>query len=84
MVEGGAQNDYSLSANLRLRPDVELNEYVQYERWTFPLLDSGRHSDFTTSLQLTFYPKKFGGKRGSREFQSTPTPEPNRPVPQSR
>jgi hypothetical protein len=36
--QGGTQNDYSLKAKLRLRPEWEVSSYLQYERWNFPIL----------------------------------------------
>jgi hypothetical protein len=29
---------------------------VQYEQWSFPILATGRQSDVTASVQLTFWP----------------------------
>ena len=56
-VPGGTtQNLVAANAVLRLKRDVELNALAQYERWTVPVLASGKKSDFTTSVQLTWYP----------------------------
>jgi hypothetical protein len=41
----------------RLSPDVELKANVQYEQWLIPLYKSGRQSDTSTAVQLTWYPK---------------------------
>jgi len=40
-----------------LSPSVMFSGFVQYEQWKFPVLASTRQSDFTGSLQFTFYPK---------------------------
>ncbi|MEO6922232.1 MAG: capsule assembly Wzi family protein, partial [Bryocella sp.] len=40
-ISGGVhQNDYKIDVVKRLRPDVELNAWVQYERWKAPVLAS--------------------------------------------
>ncbi len=57
-VPGGTtQNQFTANALVRLRPDVELNGWIQYERWTVPLLKPGPQSDTTATFQLTWYPK---------------------------
>lgn len=59
-IQGGAtQNDFSAGARLRVRPDVELLTNVQYEKWNVPVLAPNQKSDFTTSIQLTFWPKNW-------------------------
>jgi hypothetical protein len=56
-VPGGTtQNMVVANAVLRVKRDVELNALVQYERWTVPVLANGQKSDFTTSVQMTWYP----------------------------
>ncbi len=54
---GTTQNLFTANALLRLRPDLELNAWVQYERWNIPLLKPGTQSDTTSAFQLTWYPK---------------------------
>jgi hypothetical protein len=54
---GTTQNDVSLTAIVRVKKDLELNAFAQYERWNIPLLKSGDQNQFTGSLQLTWYPK---------------------------
>jgi hypothetical protein len=57
-VTGGTtQNDFNAQAILRLKKDLELNAFAQYERWTIPILKSGQQDQFTGSVQLTWYPK---------------------------
>ena len=41
-----------------LKPDVELNAWVQYERWKAPVYKTGGQNDVTTNVQITWYPKK--------------------------
>ena len=57
--EGGTtQNDFTFAVVKRLKPDVELNAWVQYERWKAPVYKTGGQNDVTTSVQITWYPKK--------------------------
>jgi hypothetical protein len=56
-VPGGTtQNLIAANAIVRVKKDLELNALAQYERWTVPVLAPGRNSDFTTSVQMTWYP----------------------------
>jgi hypothetical protein len=56
-VPGGTtQNLIAANAIVRVKKDLELNAFAQYERWTVPVLAPGRQSDFTTSVQMTWYP----------------------------
>ena len=54
---GTTQTDFRFDVVKRLTPDVELKANVQYEQWLIPLYKPGRHSDTSTAIQLTWYPK---------------------------
>lgn len=54
---GTTQNDFNARAVLRLKRDLELNAFGQFEQWTVPALAHGRQSDFAISAQLTYFPK---------------------------
>ena len=54
---GTTQNDFSLRAVVRLKDDLELTGFAQYETWKAPLLAPGRVQDFTSSVQLAYFPK---------------------------
>jgi hypothetical protein len=57
-VPGGTtQNDFNGQAIVRLKKDLELNAFAQYERWTIPILKPGPQDQFTGYMQLTWYPK---------------------------
>ncbi len=73
-ITGGVhQNDYKVDFVKRLRPDIELNAWLQFERWkapvplsanTTPLVVIGgptyfpnAQHDATIAAQLTWYPK---------------------------
>ena len=57
-VTGGTtQNDFNAQAILRLKKDLELNAFAQYERRNIPILQPGPQNQFTGSVQLTWYPK---------------------------
>jgi membrane-associated phospholipid phosphatase len=53
---GETSNSYSGSARFRIRPEIELNTVVQYERWNVPVLAPELKRNWTTSVQLTFWP----------------------------
>jgi Capsule assembly protein Wzi len=54
---GTTQNDFSVRAIVLLKKDLELNAFVQYERWKVPVLAPGLQTDTTGSIQITYYPK---------------------------
>ncbi len=59
-VQGGTtQNLYGVNAVKRLGKDVELNAWVQYERWNVPLLAKGVQTDTTAAAQFTWFPHKW-------------------------
>ena len=53
---GSTQYDANLSGVFRVRPNVELKTFLQYESWLVPVLEPTRQRDFTTSVQLTWWP----------------------------
>jgi len=54
---GTTQNLFAVSGVKRLRPQLELRGFLQYERWSAPVYKSGPQNDFTTNVQLTWYPE---------------------------
>ncbi len=54
---GTTQNMFTVTAVKRIRPDVELNAWMQYERWKAPAYKTGSQSDVTTNVQITWYPE---------------------------
>jgi len=60
---GGTQNDVSAGVRVRIRNDWELKTNFQYEQWTIPALAPNRHSDFVSSIQVTYWPKELVKKR---------------------
>jgi membrane-associated phospholipid phosphatase len=57
---GSTQWDWNVSAMLRVRKDLEIKSFVQYETWWVPVLAPTRQTDFTTSVQLTWWPTSVG------------------------
>jgi hypothetical protein len=55
-IGGGHSNDVGVKTEVLLRSDLQLSASTQYEQWRFPMLSSGPHTDFTTSVQITFFP----------------------------
>lgn len=54
---GTTQNDYNARAVLRLKQNIELNAFAQFEQWTVPALAQGRQNDFAVSAQITYFPR---------------------------
>jgi membrane-associated phospholipid phosphatase len=54
--DGGTLNDAGVTANFQLRPDMSVAAFLQYEKWNFPILRPEPTSDFTTSVQFTYWP----------------------------
>lgn len=56
---GTTQNDFAVNAVKRLGKDVEVNAWVQYERWKAPFLygNTSAQNDTSIAVQLTLYPR---------------------------
>jgi hypothetical protein len=57
---GTTQNDFTVNAVKRLGKDVEVNAWVQYERWKAPYLlngDTSAQNDTSIAVQFTLYPR---------------------------
>jgi membrane-associated phospholipid phosphatase len=59
MPGGGSLTDASLSANFWLRDDLSVSGTFQYGRWLYPIITPGAQTNFTSSLQLTFWPQSW-------------------------
>lgn len=55
--QGSTQNQFTASTLLRLRKDVELNGWIQYDAWKAPWFKPGLQSNVTSTFQVTWYPK---------------------------
>lgn len=55
---GTTQVDSMVKVVKRLHENLELNGWVQYERYNIPFLKPGVQNDTTMALQLTWFPKK--------------------------
>jgi membrane-associated phospholipid phosphatase len=56
-VQGGRAADYSAAAEVAVSSQISLRTFLQYERWSFPLLVATAQSNFSAGLQLTFHPE---------------------------
>ncbi len=58
---GTTQGQFKIDAVKRLSQDIELNAWVQYERWKAPIYinnpNDGPNNDTAIAAQLTWYPK---------------------------
>ena len=55
---GTTQNLFQFSVVKRIHKDFEVSGWVQYERWLAPIYKPGNQNDFTTSAQITWYPRE--------------------------
>ena len=53
---GSTQVDGNISAMLRIRKDLQLKAFLQYESWLEPVSAPMRQTDFTTSVEFTWWP----------------------------
>ncbi len=53
---GSTQVDGNISAILRVRKDLQLKAFLQYESWLEPVSAPTRQTDFTTSVEFTWWP----------------------------
>jgi hypothetical protein len=53
---GSTQWDGTISAMLRVRKDLQLKAFLQYESWLEPVLAPTRQQDVTTSVEFTWWP----------------------------
>ncbi len=54
---GTTQNLFTATVVKRIRPQIELNAWLQYERWKAPVYKTGGQNDVTTNVQVTWYPE---------------------------
>ncbi len=59
---GETINDASAAVNWWLRGIVSFSASVQYEKWLAPLLAAGPQTNWTSSIQVTFWPKNLHGE----------------------
>jgi len=53
---GSTQWDGTISAMLRVRKELQLKAFLQYESWLEPVLAPTRQRDVTTSVEFTWWP----------------------------
>jgi hypothetical protein len=57
MVTGGAtQDDYQVNVVKRIHKDIEINGWVQFERWYAPVYKPGPQHDTTINASITWFP----------------------------
>ena len=56
---GETVNDGSIKLDLWLRHDLSLSTFVQYEKWLAPLLAPTPQTNWTSSVQIAFWPRSW-------------------------
>ncbi len=54
---GGKLTDGGVEASFWLGNELSVSANLQYEKWNFPVLRPGPTSDFTSSVQVTYWPQ---------------------------
>ena len=54
---GTTQNDYSFAVRKRLRSELEIRGFMQWEQWKAPVYMTGQQRSFTAEAQFTWYPR---------------------------
>jgi hypothetical protein len=49
--------------NWQVRNELTLSAFVQCEKWLVPVLAPEAKSNVTTSVQLTFWPQRWGWRK---------------------
>ena len=57
LLKGGNVNDISGALSWLLRPQVEVDASLQYERWNFPELNPGPRNNLSTTIGIRVWPK---------------------------
>jgi hypothetical protein len=55
---GGTLTDVGARADYWVRPNLSLSGSVQYEQWLFPVIQSSRSTNVSTTVQILFQPQK--------------------------
>lgn len=59
LPDGGSLTDANLKAEFWAHSSFSVSAMVQYEMWNYPVLATGRQSDVTSMVQISFWPKSF-------------------------
>jgi hypothetical protein len=62
ITSGGTLADGSVRADLLVRSRFSVSAAVQYETWNFPVIAPARQSNVTSSVQVSFWPKRQDAK----------------------
>jgi hypothetical protein len=62
---GSTQWDWNVSGDLWLHKNFEIKPFLQYETWLIPTLAPTRQRDFTSSVQITWWPTGIGARRNT-------------------
>jgi len=62
---GETLNDFSTRAHLRIRRDLEVGAFFQYEKWNAPALSSRPMYNYSTAIQISFWPKNLSRSTNS-------------------
>ncbi len=55
--DGTTQHQFTVNVIKNLRPDIQLDAWLQYERWKAPIYKVGQQSNVVFAGQIKFFPK---------------------------
>jgi membrane-associated phospholipid phosphatase len=64
---GGTVTDVGIKGDYWFRPNFGISTSVQYERWTFPVIQAGQQTDVSASVEFLFQPQKLFRHSASSE-----------------
>ena len=56
MPQGGTQSDVAVNSDFFVKSGFELSGMLQYERWQIPMLAANRESNWTSTIQVSYWP----------------------------
>lgn len=59
LPQGDTLNSYGIKGTFRVNPEWEIVASTQYDWWKAPVLADGLQSNLTTSVQVTFWPRRW-------------------------
>jgi membrane-associated phospholipid phosphatase len=64
---GGTVTDVGVRGDYWFRPSFGISTSVQYERWTFPVIQAGQQTDVSASVEFLFQPQKLFRRSATSE-----------------
>jgi membrane-associated phospholipid phosphatase len=60
LTDGGSLTDFAVKYDFQLRSNLGVSAMIQGERWLFPLITPDAQRNLATSIQVTYWPRRWG------------------------